>query len=73
MIQFFKTLLSKINFKTDNPEINKLNKFIYFSIILSIFIFIGLILYFIIKQWPSFIEAVRYHWNESKTILNNFN
>lgn len=73
MIEFFKNLLSKVNFKSDNEDLNKLNKIIYSVIILSAIVFIGLIIYFVIKQFPNFIEAVRYNWNESKSILNGFN
>lgn len=72
MIEFLKSILKKINFKSDNEELNKYNKLIYSIIILCAIVFIGLILYFVIKQWPSFIEAVRYNWNDSKSILNNF-
>ncbi len=72
MIQFFKTLLSKINFKSDNEEINKLNKIIYSVILLCAIIFIVFMIYFLVKQWPNLAEAIRYHWNESKSVLNGF-
>lgn len=72
MIQFFKTLLSKINFKSDNEEINKLNKIVYSAIILCAIIFIGFIVYFLVKQWPNLIESIRYNWNESKSIFKGF-
>lgn len=71
MIEFFKNLLSKINFKSENEEINKLNKIIYSIIILCAIVFIGFIIYFVIKQWPNFVESVRYNWNNSKSMLNN--
>ena len=72
MIEFFKTLLSKLKSKSDNEEINKLNKIIYSVIILCAIVFVGFIVYFVIKQLPSFIESVRYNWNNSKSMLNNF-
>ena len=70
MIEFFKTLLSKINFKSDNEEVNKLNKIIYSVIILCAIAFIITLIYFVIKAWPSFMENVRYNWNESKSMFN---
>ena len=73
MIDFFKNLLSKVNFKSDNEQINKYNKIIYSLIILSAIFFIGLIIYFVIKMFPTFMESIQYNWNESKSILNNFN
>lgn len=73
MIEFLRSLFRKLNFKSDNEKLNNYNKIIYFVIILCTLVFIGLIVFFVIKQWPSFIEAVRYHWNDSKSILNRFN
>lgn len=72
MIEFFKNLLSKINFKSDNEDLNKLNKIIYSVLILCAILFIGFIVYFVIRQWPDFVEAVRENWNDSKSILEGF-
>lgn len=72
MIEFFKHLLSKINFKSDNEDLNKLNKIIYSILILCAIIFIGFIVYFVIRQWPDFVEAVKENWNNSKSILEGF-
>lgn len=72
MIEFFKHLLSKINFKSDNEDLNKLNKIIYSILILCAIIFIGFIVYFVIRQWPDFMEAVKENWNNSKSILEGF-
>ena len=72
MIEFLKNLLAKVNFKSENEDLNKLNKIIYFVIILCGVIFIGMLVYFFIKQWPTFVDAVRYNWNDSKSILNGF-
>ena len=73
MIDFFKRLLSKVNFDSENENLNKINKIIYGVIILCAIAFIGLIIFFVIKQWPNFVDSVTYNWNESKTILNGFN
>lgn len=70
MIEFFKTLLSKINFHSDNKTVNQLNKIIYSVILLCAVIFIGFILYFIIQKWPDFLEALKYNWNETKSMLH---
>lgn len=72
MIEFFKHLLSKINFKSDNEDLNKLNKIIYSILILCAIIFIGFIVYFVIRQWPDFAEAIKENWNNSKSILEGF-
>jgi len=72
MIEFFKNLLSKINFKSDNEDLNKLNKIIYSVLILCAILFIGFIVYFVIRQWPDFVEAVKENWNDSKSILEGF-
>lgn len=72
MIEFFKNLLSKINFKSDNEDLNKLNKIIYSILILCAILFIGFIIYFVIRQWPDFVEAVKENWNDSKSILEGF-
>lgn len=72
MIEFFKNLLSKINFKSDNEDLNKLNKIIYSILILCAILFIGFIVYFVIRQWPDFVEAVKENWNDSKSILEGF-
>ena len=72
MIEFFKHLLSKVNFKSDNEDLNKLNKIIYSILILCAIIFIGFIVYFVIRQWPDFVEAVKENWNDSKSILEGF-
>lgn len=72
MIEFFKHLLSKINFKSDNEDLNKLNKIIYSILILCAILFIGFIVYFVIRQWPDFVEAVKENWNDSKSILEGF-
>ncbi len=72
MIEFFKHLLSKVNFKSDNEDLNKLNKIIYSILILCAIIFIGFIVYFVIRQWPDFVEAVKENWNNSKSILEGF-
>lgn len=72
MIEFFKNLLSKINFKSDNEDLNKLNKIIYSILILCAILFIGFIVYFVIRQWPDFVEAVKENWNNSKSILEGF-
>lgn len=72
MIEFFKNLLSKINFKSDNEDLNKLNKIIYSVLILCAILFIGFIVYFVIRQWSDFVEAVRENWNDSKSILEGF-
>lgn len=72
MIEFLKSIFKKANFKSENEELNKLNKIIYSVIILCAILFIGFIVYFIIKQWPNFVTAVKYNWNESKSILNDF-
>lgn len=72
MIEFFKHLLSKVNFKSDNEDLNKLNKIIYSILILCAIIFIGFIVYFVIRQWPDFVEAVKENWNNSKSILEDF-
>ncbi len=71
MIEFLKTLLKKVNFKSDDKELNKYNKLIYSIIILCTIVFIGLLIFFAIQQFPSFIEAVRYHWNDSKSIFKD--
>lgn len=72
MIEFFKNLLSKINFKSDNEDLNKLNKIIYSVLILCAILFIGFIVYFVIRQWPDFVEAIKENWNDSKSILEGF-
>lgn len=72
MIEFFKNLLSKINFKSDNEDLNKLNKIIYSILILCAILFIGFIVYFVIRQWPDFVKAVKENWNDSKSILEGF-
>ncbi len=72
MIEFFKTLLSKVNFKSNNEKMNQLNKIIYSIIFLCAILFIGGIVYFIIKQWPNFVESIQYYWNDSKSILDHF-
>lgn len=73
MIEFLKNLLSKVNFKSDNEDLNKYNKIIYSIIIICAILFIGFILYFVIKQLPNFLDNVRTYWNESKSILNGSN
>lgn len=70
MIEFLKSILKKVNFKSDNKEVNKFNKIIYSIIILCAICFIGLLLYFVIKQFPTFIDTVRTNWNDSKSILD---
>ncbi len=64
MIEFLKNLLKCVNFKTDNEEVNKYNKIIYTVIILCAVIFIGVIIYFIVKYWPNFWEIVQYNWQD---------
>ena len=73
MIDFFKTLFSKINFNSDNEEVNKLNKIIYSVIIICTIIFIGIIIYFVIKAFPKFMESIQYNWNEAKSTFKNLN
>lgn len=70
MFEFLKSILKKVNFKSDNEEINKFNKIIYSIIILCAVCFIGLILYFVIKQFPTFIDTFQTNWNDSKSILD---
>jgi len=72
MIEFLKNILKNVNFKSNNEELNNFNKVIYSIIILCAVVFIGAIVFFSIKNLPSFIDAVRYNWNESKTMLNGF-
>lgn len=74
MIEFLKSILKKVNFKSDNEEINKYNKIIYSVIILCAICFVGLIVYFVIKELPIFIDSVITSWNDSKSIfdLKNF-
>lgn len=70
MIEFLKSILSKVNFKSDNKELNKYNKIIYSIIFLCAIIFVGFIIYFVIREFPTFIDNVKYNWNESKYLLN---
>lgn len=70
MIQFLKNLLKRVNFKSDNEEINNYNKIIYSIIIICAIIFMVFIAYFIIKQLPDFIQNIKNSWNDSKSILN---
>ena len=72
MIEFFKNLLSKINFKSDNEDLNKLNKIIYSVLILCAILFIGFIVYFVIRQWPDFVESVRENWNDLEIDFRRF-
>ena len=72
MIEFLKNIFKKMNFKSNDEDLNKYNKMIYSVIILCAILFVGFMIYFVIKQWPNFIDAVRYNWNDSKSILNNF-
>ena len=72
MFEFFKNLLSKVNFDTENEELNKMNKIIYSIIFLCAMIFIGFIAYLVIKQWPNFLEAMKHNWKDAKSILNGF-
>ncbi len=72
MIEFFKNLLSKINFKSDNEDLNKLNKIIYSVLILCAILFIGFIVYFVIRQWPDFVEAVKENWNDLEIDFRRF-
>ncbi len=72
MIEFFKHLLSKINFKSDNEDLNKLNKIIYSILILCAILFIGFIVYFVIRQWPDFVEAVKENWNDLEIDFRRF-
>ena len=72
MIEFFKHLLSKINFKSDNEDLNKLNKIIYSVLILCAILFIGFIVYFVIRQWPDFVEAVKENWNDLEIDFRRF-
>jgi cell division protein FtsL len=73
MIEFLKNIIKKVNFKSDNEELNKFNKIIYSVIILCALCFIGLIIYFVVKQLPSFIDSVQTNWNDSKSILKQSN
>lgn len=70
MIEFLKTILKKVNFKSDNEDVNKYNKIIYSVIILCAICFVGLILYFIIREFPIFMDHIRTDWNDSKSILD---
>ncbi len=72
MIEFLKNIVKQLKFKSDNEELNKLNKLIYSLIILCAFVFIGFILYFAIRELPNLMEAIRYNWNDSKSVLDNF-
>jgi len=69
MIKFLKNLLKKVNFKSDNENINKYNKIIYTIIILCAIAFIGVIIYFVVKNWPDFIQAIQDGWEDSKEML----
>ncbi len=71
MIEFLKNLLKRVNFKTDNEEINRYNKIIYSVIIICAVIFVCAILYFIIRFWPDFVESIRYNWNDMKLFVNS--
>lgn len=70
MIEFLKNILKKVNFKSDNEELNKYNKIIYSIIIICAILFVGFILFFVIKQFPFFWDSVITYWNESKSMLN---
>ncbi len=70
MIEFFKHLLYRIKSKSENEAFDKFSKFIYSLIILCAIIFVGFILYFIVKQWPNIVASIQYNWNHFKSILN---
>ena len=70
MIEFLKNIFKNVNFKSKNDELNKANKIIYSVILLCAIIFIGIVIYFVIKYFPNFIDSVRYNWNNSKEMLN---
>lgn len=71
MFEFLKSLFKKVNFKSDNEEVNKLNKIIYSVILLCAILFVILLIYFVIKALPSFIDNFRTNLNDSKSILKN--
>jgi len=72
MIEFLKTLIKNITLKSKDETLNKYNKIIYSFIILCTLLFLGTLIYFIIKGAPNFLDSIRYSWNESKGILDSF-
>ena len=70
MIEFLKIILKKVNFKSENEELNKYNKIVYSLIILCAVAFLITIIVIVIKAWPNIIDYFNYYWNENKSMLN---
>ena len=69
MIEFLKSIFKNVNFKSKDEELNKANKIIYSVIILCTIVFIGIIIFFLIKFFPTFIDSVQYNWNNAKSMF----
>ena len=71
MIEFLKKLFKNTDFKTEDENKNKANKIVYSIIVIITIIFIGIIIYFLIKFIPGIIDSFQYNWNNTKELFNS--
>ena len=73
MFDFLKLILSELKniFKNDdNSKENKYKKIIYIAILVCAIIFIGTLIFYVIKALPSFTQSVQENYNDSKEFFD---
>ena len=74
MFDFLKSILSELisMFKDDDKsEETKYKKIIYIAIIVCAIIFIGILVFYVIKGIPDFSNSIQENYNDTKSIFDN--
>ena len=73
MFEFLKIILSELKnlFKQDdNSKESKYKKIIYILILVCAIVFLGIMIFYIIKAFPEFTQSVQENYNDSKEFLD---
>ena len=73
MFEFLKLILSELKDllkKDDNSKESKYKKIIYILILVCAIVFLGIMIFYIIKAFPAFTQSVQENYNDSKGFLD---
>ena len=72
MFDFLKLILSELKNilkNDDNSKENKYKKIVYIAILVCAIVFIGTIIFYVIRALPAFTQSVQENYNDSKELF----